>query len=412
MVKRVKQHETAFGLAPTTLPPRATVADAERVMNEVGCSCIPITDSGRMGGRLLGLVTRRDLDSLPGDGSVLLSSMMNKDLVCATEPITYRDAEALMKQRKVAKLPVINSERELVALICRGDSKRSAKHPHATRDPNTQLLVAAAISVDEDEIGDGLGWDRARALVEAGVDALVVETDHGVSEATVAFLKRLKATYLTTDVLCGRVSSVRMAEDLCKDCDGLIVGAPEDPSYAAPNWTMTAGISEASVVFQIAKFARMNGLPVIADGGIHTTEDMVKAFCLGAACVSPAALLARTLESPGEVVYRRGVRIKLRRAPARASSKYAQAAEVVEGPVVDAGAVEDLLPHLVRSLKSGLKSLGLRALADIHPSLTSGAVRLELQRPLGYASPFAAQAQAPSLLQVRRLAASPMFNRW
>jgi len=418
MVKRVKEHETAFNLNPTTLGPRATVADAERVMREVGCSCVPVTDNGRMGGRLIGLITRRDLDSLLDGPNAAedtpLNTVMIKDVVMAFEPITYRDAETMMRTKKVGKLPVVNSERELVALICRGDSKRSALHPHASRDPNAQLLVAAALSVDEEAIGDGLGWDRARALVDAGVDALLLETDDGVSEATLAFLKRLKATFLTTDVICGRISSVHQAEELCKDCDGLIVGAPADPRSMAPSSASSAGIAEASVLFQVARFARLNGVPVIADGGVYSAQDVVKAFCLGASAVAPGPLLARTSDSPGEVAYRNGVRIKLRRAPARASQVGAWALETVEGAVVDAGSVEDLMPYLVRCVKEGLKSLGLKSLADVHPSLASGALRLELQRALTLPAPAGrgGGGQPPALLQVRRLTTSSLFNRW
>merc|ERR1719342_1809112 len=121
-----------------------------------------------------------------------------------------------MKQHKVGKLPVINSERELVALICRGDQRRSDVHADATRDPNTQLMVAAAVTCDEEKVGDCLGVKRAEALVDAGADALVVVTDDGISEGTLDFIKRLKATFLTTDVVCGRVASVRAAEALCK----------------------------------------------------------------------------------------------------------------------------------------------------------------------------------------------------
>eukprot|EP00932_Pfiesteria_piscicida_P018916 SRR837773.5758.p4 GENE.SRR837773.5758~~SRR837773.5758.p4 ORF type:complete len:168 (+),score=51.40 SRR837773.5758:43-504(+) len=153
----------------------------------------------------------------------------------------------------------------------------------------------------------------------------------------------------------------------------------------------------------------MNGVPVVAEGGVQDVQDLVKAFVLGAACVSPAPLLARTAESPGEVAYRGGVRIKLRRAPERGSGRDAWAPEVVEGAVVDAGCVEELLPHLLRALRRNLRTLGLRGLAEVHPALTSGAVRLELQRAPGLCgSPW----MPPTSLQVRRLASSPLFDRW
>jgi len=404
-------------LNPATLGPRATVRDAERIMREVGCSCVPITDNGRMGGRLIGIVTRRDLDAVDGDSDQPpqeqpLNSVMVKDIFAATEPVTYREAQALMQQHKVAKLPVVNSERELVALICRGDSKRSVRHPNATRDPNTQLLVAASVSVDEEQIGDGAGWDRAMALVEAGADALLLETDHGVSEATLAFLKRLKATFLTTDVICGRVSSVRQAEDLVKmDCDGLLVGAPQDLGYMAPAMAQASGLTEASLLFQVARHARMNGLPVIAEGGVRTEADVVKAFCLGGTTVAPGPLLARTSDSPGEHCYRNGVRVKLRYAPSRggpiAANRTLPHAEAFEGALVTAGSVDELLEHLCVGVRGGLKSLGLKGLADVYPSLASGALRMEFVRPYN-----AASGEPPGLLQVKRLTSSQLYSRW
>jgi len=406
MVRKVKEHQTAFILNPATLGPRATLQSAEQLMDRVGCSCLPITENGRMGGKLMGLLTRRDVDAaedaLPK--STLVTEVMVQDVVTASEPVTYSEAQVVMKQGKVGKLPVINSERELVALICRGDNRRADAYPDATRDPNTQLMVAAAIPVDEQKIGDGLGWDRAAAVVDAGADALMVVVDDGVTEVTLDFVKRLKATYLTTDIVVGHVQSVRCAEALCKaDCDGVIVGAPVDNMFAAPSTSATGGHADATALYQIAKLVRVSfGAPVCLDGGVRSPADVVKAFCLGATCVAPREMLARTIDSPGEFVYQGGARVKLR--PPR-GARDAPELPTEGAQVVDGGSVADLLPFLVDRARAGFSALGLKGLGDVHPALSSGALRFEVHRPH-------APAPAAGLPERRRVASSGLFDRW
>merc|ERR1719203_2243090 len=141
-------------------------------------------------------------------------------------------------------------------------------HPMAIRDPNEQLLVGAAVSVDENEVGDGMGLERAEEVLNAGVDALLMETDDGVTEATTAFIRRLKGTYTTTEIICGRITCMQHAEELCRaGADALLVGSPIEPLYSTPSFATTCGMAEASVLYQIARFARMNySIPVIAEG--------------------------------------------------------------------------------------------------------------------------------------------------
>mmetsp|Transcript_78301 Transcript_78301/g.162657 ORF Transcript_78301/g.162657 Transcript_78301/m.162657 type:complete len:499 (+) Transcript_78301:121-1617(+) len=403
MVKAVKSHQSAFNLSPSALGPQCTGREALQKMAKDKCSCIAVTDGGRVGGRLFGFVTKRDLDAHesthgPAVLDQKLTSLMisSANLVYASEPITYREAQKMLCEKKVGKLPILNSEKELVALICKGDTRKFAQNALASRDPNLQLLVAAAVSVDEETEGDGLGWDRARALVDAGVDALLLETDSGVSDATLAFLKRLKAAYVTTDIICGRVSSVRVAQELCRDADGLLIGFPEDGSTIE-----SGGVTakpNASAIYQIARCARMNGIPAIAEGGVDSLVNFGKAFALGAACAAPGPLLARTQESPGEVVYRNGQRVKIRERKSWRTPG--------EGVVVDKGSVEDFLPCLIESVKLGLAALGLKNLAEVHPSLASGSLRFELKRPK------VAQTELEGGLQVRRLATHPLFDRW
>jgi len=177
MVRKVKSHESGFILNPRTMSSRSTVADAEAAKAECGFGTFPITESGRMGGKLLGLVTSRDLEAC-ADKSALLADVMTKKVMCVTEPTTLREATGAMIEKKCGKLPIVNEDMELVALICRGDLRRSSKYPRASRDANRHLLVAAAVAS-----GESGGLQRAEALVDAGADVLLLDTDGGVDAA-------------------------------------------------------------------------------------------------------------------------------------------------------------------------------------------------------------------------------------
>merc|ERR1719188_2561073 len=161
-----------------------------------------------MGGKLLGLVTARDLEACD-DRRARLAEVMTTDVICIAEPTTLREAVGTMIERKVGKLPIVNADNELVALICRGDLRRVAERPQASRDANRQLLVAAAVVA-----GEASGLDRAKALVDAGADLLMLDTDDGIDGETVAFLNHLKESFSSTDVIVGRVSSRLQASQL------------------------------------------------------------------------------------------------------------------------------------------------------------------------------------------------------
>lgn len=359
LVRKVKQFESGFILNPSTLGLRNTVADAMRIQEETGCSGIPITDNGKMGGRLMGLVTKRDVEGIT-NRMTPLSSIMTKEVVHVREPVTLREASELMAETKVAKLPVINSDRELVALICRGDIKRSVRHPLASRDANKQLLVGAALSIE-----DSNAWERAEALVEAGVDILCLETD-GVNEETVNFLKRLKESFAGVDVIAGNVQSARQAIALCDaGADAIRVGD-------------VVGC-EATSIYEVARRLRMGyGIPVMADIGVKDAGQLLKAFCLGAATVTLDALLKNCEEAPGDHIYRDGVRVKLSRSPYNGLRPIELG---LSGAVVDKGSAKTFIPFILGAVSAGFKELGLKSLSDISKALESGSLRLERQRP-------------------------------
>lgn len=408
MVRKVKAHSAGLLLNPATLSPRHTVADAAVVRAEWGCSGIPITDNGKMGGKLVGLVTSRDLEIVK-DKNTKLSEVMVRNVASMKVPVTLRQARETMQQKKVGKLPVINEDSELVAFICRGDLKKERAHPTASRDKNMQLLVAAAVGASEES-----RLERAQMLVEAGVDVLCVDTDGGVSEEGLAFVKQLKQSYGATDVLAGRVATSAQANLLlAAGVDGLLIGGASAP--VPPNGGC-ASACEASLIYELSGSARSNhGVPVVADCGASNFGQVLKALCLGAATVAVDDLLSGTEELFGDSFFyqqgQNGARVKICPSHPALSAPTPfvarRAGPVVElgasGPIVSKGSIKDFLPHMAGKLCVGLAALGIRALSEVPSALRGGTLRLERQLPP------AAAAERPRLVKA---AASSLHSRW
>lgn len=371
MVKKVKSYESGFIMNPRTLGPKHTVADASRLQNTWGISCLPITDNGRMGGKLVGIVTKRDVEGVE-DKKTKIADIMVTNYAYLRAPVTFPQAMEAMRNVKMAKMPVVDDDNFLVALICRGDVKRSKDYPNASKDKNRQLLVAGALRDDE--------LERARALIDAGVDAFYLETEEGMHSETLDCLKQLKATYQNTDVMVGPITSPWQARDLCASgVDALRVAGSDN--FAA------------SLVYEIAKYARNNyGIPVLADSRIHNESQMLKALCLGASTVAINELLEGTEETPGQYFYQDGVRMKLRQHPDQMEevptvSRYGPTSNsrIIETSVacsiVNKGSVRMLVPYLLQGLKNGLKELCIKNLPDIGNALGNGSVRMERQLP-------------------------------
>jgi IMP dehydrogenase len=428
MVRSVKRYHNSFILNPETLGPRHTVADMDQIKAKFGYGAIPVTENGQMGGKLIGLVTSRDIESIE-DRSVLLTTVMKQtsELVTAKVPVHFRDhrsstaglqhvgsgdksrsqdAEELMFTNKVGKLPVVNEDMELVALICRGDVKRSREYPLASRDATRQLLCAAAVAANDQD-----DWLRCQALIEAGADIICLDTDDGVTDATVDFVKRLKEMNNgNTEILAGRVSSVRQATKLLEaGVDGLRIG-----SFAC------GGAAEATAVFEISRIAAWNyGVPCCAEG-VRDATQMFKALCVGASSVTMTDMLARCAEAPGDHYYNDGVRVKLYPVDEVASQTVqppqgsglgvigvAPVKKSISGNTVDRGTVRSLLPCLARQVVKGLQDLSQPSISTVHAALYSGSVRIE--RQLSQLQPPAAAEQQ---LRPLRLATSGLHNRW
>lgn len=391
MVKQVKHYETGFILKCHTLGPRQTVIDAKRLQEEHGISGIPITENGRMGGKLVGLVTKRDME-VAEDDSAQLQNVMTKKLVTISEPVTLLVARKKMQEAKVGKLPVVNEDNQLVALICRGDLKRDREHPQASLDANRQLICGAAISASEVRCTGGM--NRAKELFDAGVDLLCLDMDDGINTSGIDLIRSLKKQCEGVDILAGPVATSRQVRELCEaGVDGVLVSG--------------GGPGSATTVYEIAKYARLHyAIPVLVDGGVQDSSSLLKALCLGASSVClDSELLAGTEEAPGDYLFLDGgVRAKLY--STMEPKDTARVAMGTTSAIIGKSTVKTFVPRLLRIVGAGLQEIGLRNLSDIHSGLTNGTLRLERR------APGKSCVTTEPTLRLQRVAASGLHNRW
>ena len=300
-VRKVKRSQSGMIIDPVTLPTTALVSDANKIMNEYRIGGIPIVDDN---GILIGIVTNRDLRFEKNEGRPLLEVMTSENLVTASEGISMAQAEEVLQAHKIEKLPVIDKNNKLIGLITFRDITRVAISPQANKDAYGRLMVAAAVGVTADVL------DRVKALSEAAVDAIVIDTAHGHSKGVVAVLKKVKKDYPKIDVVVGNIATSEAATYLLEaGADGVKVGIGPG-SICTTRIIAGVGYPQLSAIIEVSSVLAGTGVPLIADGGVRYTGDIVKAVAAGADCVMLGSLLAGTKESPGETVIYEGRKFK------------------------------------------------------------------------------------------------------
>ena len=300
-VRKVKRAESGMIIDPITLPISATVKDAKSNMREHSIGGIPIVDAK---GKILGIVTNRDLRFEKNDNRPIAEVMTSTNLVTVAEGTSLEDAEGILQQNKIEKLPVVNSEDQLVGLITFRDITKLTQKPIANKDSFGRLRVAAAIGVTGDAV------ERATALVKAGVDAIVIDTAHGHTAGVVKVLKEVKSSFPELEVVVGNIATAEAAKYLVKaGADAVKVGIGPG-SICTTRVVAGVGFPQFSAVLEVAAAIKGSGVPVIADGGIRYTGDIPKAIAAGADCVMLGSLLAGTKESPGETIIYEGRKFK------------------------------------------------------------------------------------------------------
>ncbi|CAI8165043.1 MAG: Inosine-5'-monophosphate dehydrogenase [Cryomorphaceae bacterium] len=299
-VRKVKRAESGMILDPVTLLKDATVADAKAMMAEFKIGGVPVINEAK---NLIGIITNRDL-RFEKDNDRLIDEVMTKDnLITATPDTTMEQAEAILQEHKIEKLPVLDSKNQLVGLITYRDITKNRVKPNANKDKYGRLRVAAAVGVTGDVA------ERVGALYESGVDAVIIDTAHGHTKGVVTALQSVKAKFPELDVVVGNIATPEAALYLMEaGADAVKVGIGPG-SICTTRIVAGVGFPQLSAVMEVAK-AIDGRIPVIADGGIRFTGDIVKALAAGADCVMLGSMFAGTKESPGETVIYEGRKYK------------------------------------------------------------------------------------------------------
>ncbi|MGA9238559.1 IMP dehydrogenase [Robiginitalea sp.] len=300
-VRKVKRAESGMILDPVTLPLDAVVQDAKSSMREHSIGGIPIVDDA---GRLIGIVTNRDLRFEKNNERPISEVMTSENLVTVGQGTSLEEAEDILQENKIEKLPVVDADYKLVGLITFRDITKLTQKPIANKDTYGRLRVAAAIGVTGDAV------ERATALVGAGVDAIVIDTAHGHTRGVVQILKDVKKGFPNLEVIVGNIATAEAARYLVDaGADAVKVGIGPG-SICTTRVVAGVGFPQFSAVLEVAQAIKGSGVPVIADGGIRYTGDIPKAIAAGADTVMLGSLLAGTKESPGETIIYEGRKFK------------------------------------------------------------------------------------------------------
>jgi IMP dehydrogenase len=380
-VQKVKRSQSGMITDPVTLPPTATLADAEALMSRFKFSGMPITDAGN---RLVGILTNRDMRFCePSDYSRLVTEFMTSDrLITAKLGTTLHEAKAILQKHRIEKLPLVDDEGHLTGLITVKDIQKSQEFPHATQDSGGRLRCAAAVGVGAEL------EERVAALVAMGVDAVALDTAHGHSAGVIAAIQRIRSAWPDLPIAAGNVVTEEGVEALHKAGASAVKVGVGAGSICTTRVVSGAGMPQLSAIYFAAQRAKQLGIPVIGDGGITYSGDVVKAIAAGADCVMLGSLLAGTDEAPGELELFEGRRYKSYRGMGSlgamqglGADRYATAQsqvagqsrklvpEGIEGRVPYAGTLGDVVYQLVGGLRSGM---GYAGAADL-PALRSGA---------------------------------------
>ena len=387
-VRRVKRFENGFITDPVVLSPNHTIRDVDMLKETHGFSGIPITEDGTLNTKLVGIVTKRDID-FEEDRTKLLREVMTTQLITAPAGISLSEGNKILKESKKGKLPLVNKQGRLVSLLSRTDLLKNEDFPFASKNKDKQLLVGAALSTREED------KERLAELAKADVDVIVIDASQGDSIFQINTIKYIKKTYPHLEVIGGNVVTAKQCKSLIDaGVDALRIGMGSG-SICITQDTLSVGRAQGSAIYHTAKFSKeYANIPVVADGGIAHIGHIVKALSLGASAVMMGGLLAGTSESPGEYFYEGGVRVKKYRGMASheamekgggkrylAVEDRIKVAQGVTGTVVDKGSVIHLVQYLMQSLLHSSQELGCRSIQELHKGIYEGTLRFEMRSP-------------------------------
>ena len=370
-VRKVKRSESGMILDPITLTLSATVGDAFALMRENKIGGIPIVDEDV---KLLGIVTNRDL-RFEKDMNLSISSIMTSDKLITTELNDLENAESILKENKIEKLPIVNSENQLVGLITFKDIIKNRMRPNACKDQYGRLRVAAAVGVTDDVL------ERVEALSNASVDAIIIDTAHGHTKGVVEVLKKVKSAFPNLDIVVGNIATAAAAQALIDaGADAVKVGIGPG-SICTTRVVAGIGVPQLTAVMDVAEVTNKHNIPLIADGGIRYSGDIVKAFAGGASTVMLGSIIAGVEEAPGETIIFEGRKFKSYRGMGSidamqdgSKDRYFQSGEVdvkklvpegIVGRVAYKGTLGEVIHQMIGGLRAGMGYTGSATIKDL-----------------------------------------------
>lgn len=368
-VRRVKKDESGMIMNPISVAPTDSLKDVVNLMAEHNISGVPVVE----GRKAVGILTNRDLRFIT-DLNRPVSAVMTKQIVTAAPGIALDDAKALLQEHRIEKLLLVNAAGDLEGMITVKDIEKRETYPNSSKDANGRLLVAAAVGVGDDTA------ERVAGLAEAGVDVIIVDTAHGHSIRVIETVKLVKSKYPDVQVVAGNVATAEAVEALvAAGADGVKVGIGPG-SICTTRIVAGVGVPQVSAIMACAEAGDRLGVPIIADGGIKYSGDIVKAIAAGASCVMIGSLFAGTDESPGDTVLYQGRSYKTYRGMGSigamqqgSGDRYGQdgiaakklVPEGIEGMVPSRGPLADNILQLVGGIQSGMGYCGTRTLRDM-----------------------------------------------
>ncbi len=375
-VRKVKRSESGVIIDPFFLTPEHSVSEAEELMSRYRISGIPVVETMK-NRKLVGIMTNRDLRFVT-DYSISIGEIMTKDhLVTAPEGTSLKDAEKILQAHKIEKLPIIDDKGSLSGLITIKDIEKVIQFPNAAKDEHGRLLAAAAVGITSDT------FERTQALLEAGADAIVIDTAHGHSSGVLRKIKEIRAEFPQTTLIAGNVATAQGTKALYDAGVDVVKVGIGPGSICTTRVVAGVGVPQLTAIYDAASVARKYGKTIIADGGIKFSGDIVKALAAGGYAVMLGSMLAGTEESPGEFEIYQGRRFKAYRGMGSlsamekgSSDRYFQGGvneanklvpEGIEGRVAYKGSASDIIFQMLGGLKSGMGYVGaadLKALRD------------------------------------------------